>query len=71
MIEEVDDLAEWLADAAQVWGSCPDSEQASCERETYCRLCWTIEVKKRMRPPCTTKPSGRTRGPGARRNDGL
>ena len=49
MIEEVDDLAEWLADQAQVWGSCPDSERASCTRQTYCRLCWTMEVKQRMR----------------------
>ena len=49
MIEEVDDLAEWLADQAQVWGSCPDSEQSSCHQQRYCRLCWTMEVKRRMR----------------------
>ena len=49
MIEEVDDLAEWLADHIEIWGSCPDRERASCARQTYCRLCWTMEVKARMR----------------------
>ena len=49
MIEEVDDVAEWLADQARVYGSCPDSEKDSCYQEKYCRTCWTIAVKQRIR----------------------
>lgn len=48
-IETVDELAESLADAVGRWGSCPDSEKASCTQTRSCRLCWTIAIKERMR----------------------
>jgi hypothetical protein len=49
VIEEVEDLTEWLADQVGMWGSCPDGEKDGCYQERYCRLCWTMEVKQRMR----------------------
>jgi hypothetical protein len=48
-IEDVDELAECLADAVGMWGSCPDADQDSCAQERYCRLCWTMAIKRRMR----------------------
>lgn len=49
MIEEVDDLVESLADQAQIWGGCRASATTGCVSTEWCRQCWTMDVKKRMR----------------------
>lgn len=48
-LEDVDELAESLADAVGVWGGCPDTEQTSCTHEKFCRTCWIIMSTQRMR----------------------
>ena len=47
-IETVDELVESLADAAGIWGSCPDDEKERCYQQRFCRICWTIEIKTRI-----------------------
>lgn len=48
-LENIDELAEWLADKAGVWGSYADEEMEGHPEDCSCRLCWTIETKQRMR----------------------
>lgn len=52
--ETMDDLVEWLADQATVSGPRDDVPDGSGHADTCrCRLCWTMDVKRRLRAVVT------------------
>ena len=56
-VENVDELAEWLADECGVWGSYDDEAMAGHPDACHCRLCWTMDVKRRMREAVRRDPA--------------
>lgn len=48
-IEDLDALAEWLADEAYNWRIVADEGMQGHPEACPCRLCWTRDVKRRMR----------------------
>jgi hypothetical protein len=49
-LENVDELAESLADAVGVWGACRDESPDGCHLwRAGCRVCWTMRIKARIR----------------------
>lgn len=51
-IETPEDLAEWLADQADVYGGCrgitEDNAQGPCPDDVWCRVCWVPDVADRI-----------------------
>jgi hypothetical protein len=52
-LENVDDLAESLADGMGIWGGCRDESPDGCHLETWCRTCWVIAMKQRIQNAVT------------------
>ena len=48
MIETLDDVIEYLANQAGVYGAHDDENDEACKRKP-CRICWTEGVKLRIK----------------------
>ena len=47
MIETLNDVVEYLADQAGIYGAHDDDNDAACESKP-CRVCWTSDVLDRI-----------------------
>jgi len=46
-IETLDDVVEWCADQANVYGAHDDEDDEACEKHP-CRCCWTDGLRTRL-----------------------